>query len=280
MDMLSRGGYVSERENAVWFTSTALGEDKDNVLVRSNGTPTYFASDVAYHFNKLMVRNFSRVIDIWGADHLGHVSRMKAVLSALGLEPGRLTVLITQLVTLKRGTELVRLSKRSGDMITMQDVMDEVGVDACRFVFLSRSADSQMDFDLELAKKQSVDNPVYYVQYAFARIKSILKLADEQRIDDRPGNVRLLKEPEELALIKEMLVLPEVLELVGTTLQPHHLPHYAQELATIFHGFYQRCRVVTPDLELTRARLKLVRAALQVFKRTLNLMGMSAPDHM
>jgi arginyl-tRNA synthetase len=280
MDILRKGGYISEKENAVWFTSTSLGEDKDNVLVRTSGTPTYFASDVAYHYNKLVLRNFSRVIDIWGADHQGHVSRMKAVLSALGLDPARLTVLITQLVTLRRGTELVKLSKRSGDMITMQDVMDEVGVDACRFVFLSRSADSQMDFDLELVKKQSMDNPVYYVQYAYARLNSIVKLAREQGIDDQSGDVRFLKEPEELALLREMLILPEVLELVASTLQPHHLPHYAQNLATVFHSFYQHCRVITPDVDLSRARLKLVRSALLVFRRTLNLMGMSAPEHM
>ena len=160
-----------------------MGEDKDNVLVRSNGTPTYFASDVAYHYNKFLERKFDRVIDIWGADHQGHVPRMKAVVSALAIDPSRLQVIITQMVTLKRGDAEVRLSKRSGDIITLREVVEEVGADACRFFFLSRSADSQMDFDLELAKKESAENPVYYIQYAHARIASILRLAQEKGID-------------------------------------------------------------------------------------------------
>ena len=180
MSLLHDGGYIAQREKATWFMSTALGEDKDNVVIRSDGSPTYFGADIAYHYNKFVERRFDRVIDIWGADHQGHVSRMKAVASALGIDPDRLTIIISQMVTLRRGKEIVRISKRTGDMITLREVIDEVGADACRFFFLSRSADSQMDFDLELAKKQSADNPVYYVQYAHARIASILRLAEEK----------------------------------------------------------------------------------------------------
>jgi arginyl-tRNA synthetase len=280
MKLLRDGGYVAEKENATWFISSALGEDKDNVLIRSDGSPTYFASDVAYHFNKFLERQFDTVINIWGADHQGHVSRMIAVVNALGINPERLKVIICQLVTLRRGQELVRVSKRSGDIITLREVIDEVGSDACRFVFLSRSADAQMDFDLELAKKQSADNPVYYVQYAHARIASILRLAKEEGIDYARGDVSLLTTEPELTLIRRMILLPEMLELVASTLEPHHLPYYAQDLATVFHSFYKQCRVVSKNQELTWARLKLVKAAQIVLARTLRLMGMAAPESM
>jgi len=280
MKLLKDGGYVAEKENATWFTSSALGEDKDNVLIRSDGSPTYFASDIAYHFNKFLERQFDTVINIWGADHQGHVSRMIAVVNALGINPERLKIIICQLVTLRRGQKIVRVSKRSGDIITLREVIDEVGSDACRFVFLSRSADAQMDFDMELAKKQSADNPVYYVQYAHARIASILKLAKEKGIDYAEGDVSLLTTEPELTLIRRMILLPEILELVADTMEPHHLPYYAQDLATTFHSFYKQCRVVSKNKELTRARLKLVEAAQIVLARTLHLMGMTAPESM
>ena len=280
MSLLRQGGYISENEGAVWFASTALGDDKDNVLVRGDGSPTYFASDIAYHYNKFLERNFDTVINIWGADHQGHISRMKAVLNALGVNPERLKVIISQMVTLRRGDELVRISKRSGDIITLHEVIDEVGADACRFFFLSRSADSQMDFDLELAKKESADNPVYYVQYAHARIASILRLAKEREIDYRDGDASLLVTEPELTLIRKMLLLPEIVEIAAHTLEPHHLTYYAQDLATIFHSFYKQCRVISQDKVLTKARLKLVGAAKLVLANTLHLMGMTAPEKM
>jgi arginyl-tRNA synthetase len=280
ISLLRRGDYIAEKEGATWFVSTALGEDKDNVVVRGDGSPTYFASDIAYHYNKFLERKFDRVINIWGADHQGHVSRMKAVVGALGIAPERLEVIISQLVTLRRGEELVRVSKRSGDIITLREVIDEVGTDACRFFFLSRSADSQMDFDLELAKKESPDNPVYYVQYAHARIASILRLAQERGIDYGDGDVSLLTTEPELALIRRMLRLPEIVEIVACTLEPHHLTYYAQDLANIFHSFYKQCRVVSKDEALTKARLKLVEAAKLVLVKTLHLMGMTAPEKM
>jgi arginyl-tRNA synthetase len=280
MDMLKERGHTVEKEGATWFASTSLGEDKDNVLVRSDGSPTYFASDIAYHYNKFVERGFDRVIDIWGADHQGHVSRMKAVMGALDIDPERLQVIISQMVTLRRGEEIIRASKRTGKLITLRELVDEVGVDACRFFFLARSADSQMEFDLELAKRQSADNPVYYVQYAHARICSILRLAEEKGIDRGGGDVSLLTTDHELNLIRKMLQLPEVVELVSQTLEPHHLPYYAQELATVFHDFYENCRVVSDDEKLTKARLKLVEAARITLARSLGLMGMSAPDMM
>jgi len=280
VSLLRQGGYITEKEGATWFVSTALGDDKDNVVVRGDGSPTYFASDIAYHYNKFLERKFDKVINIWGADHQGHVSRMKAVVGALGIAPERLEVIISQMVTLRRGDEMVRVSKRSGDVITLREVVDEVGTDACRFFFLSRSADSQMDFDLELAKKQSADNPVYYVQYAHARIASILRLAQQRGIDYGEGDVSLLTTEPELTLIRKMLRLPEIVEIVVYTLEPHHLTYYAQDLATVFHSFYKQCRVVSQDEVLTKARLKLVEAAKIVLAKTLHLMGLTAPEMM
>ncbi len=281
MSPLRQGGYLAEKESATWFVSTALGEDKDNVVVRSDGSPTYFATDIAYHYNKFLERKFDQVINIWGADHQGHVSRMKAVVGALGINPERLKIIISQMVTLRRGGELVRISKRSGDIITLREVIEEVGADACRFFFLSRSADSQMDFDLELAKRESADNPVYYVQYAYARIASILRLARQRKIDYHDGDVSKLSSEPELALIRKMLFLPEIVELIAHTLEPHHLAYYAQDLATVFHSFYKQCRVISEeDAVMTKARLKLVAAVKLILAKSLHLMGMTVPERM
>ena len=281
--LLRERGVVAEWEGAVWFTSSELGEDKDNVIIRSDGEPGYFASDIAYHYDKFVVRGFDRVIDVWGADHQGHVPRMKAMMKALGLDPDRLTLILYQLVTLKRGGEVVRLSKRTGDIITLREVADEVGADAVRFFLLQRSADAQMDFDLELAKAESEENPVYYVQYAHARIASILRYAAERGVEPTGGDVSLLTHPAELALIRRMLLLPELVELAATTLSPHHLTYYAQDLASAFHSFYKQCRVVSSDPadgKLNKARLELAMAARLVLARTLGLMGVSAPERM
>jgi len=280
MELLQSGGYIAKKENATWFESSALGEDKDNVLVRSDGSPTYFASDIAYHYNKFLERKFDRVIDIWGADHQGHVPRMKAMLKALNCDPEQLKVIICQLVTLRRGQEIVKVSKRSGDIITLQELVDEVGPDACRFMFLSRSADSQMDFDIELAKRQSADNPVYYVQYAHARIASILQFAKQRGMDCSQGDVSLLTTEPELTLIRRLILLPEIVQQVAVALEPHHLPYYAQDLATVFHSFYKQCRVVSKDEALTKARLKLVKATQIALAKVLRLMGMAAPEKM
>ncbi|MDZ4230739.1 MAG: arginine--tRNA ligase [Dehalococcoidales bacterium] len=280
LSLLRQAGYIREKEDATWFVSTALGEDKDNVVVRSDGSPTYFATDIAYHYDKFSERRFDMVINVWGADHQGHVPRMKAVIGALGISPERLKVIISQMVTLRRGGEMVKISKRSGDIITLREVIDEVGSDACRFMFLSRSADSQMDFDLELAKKESAENPVYYVQYAHARIASILRLARERGIDYTDGDVSLITSEPGLVLVRQLLLLPGLVETVARTLEPHHLTYYAQDLATVFHSFYKQCRVISQNKALTRARLKLVDATKIVLAKTLHLMGMNAPEKM
>ena len=283
MSLVEERGYRAERDGAVWFTASKLGTENDAVLIRSNGAPTYFASDVAYHHNKFVERGFRRVVDIWGADHQGHVNRMKAAVSAMGVNPDRLTLMIYQMVTFKQGDELVRLSKRSGDIITVDDLVDQVGADACRYFFLSRAAETQMEFDLELAARQSADNPVYYVQYAHARIASIIAGATERDIEFDDADLSLLIHEAELALIRKIIQLPELVEVMAANLEVHHLPHYAQELATAFHWFYQQCRVISTaegDAELTRARLRLCLASKTALARCLTLMGMTAPNKM
>jgi arginyl-tRNA synthetase len=220
------------------------------------------------------------VVNVWGADHQGHVPRMKAAVAALGVDPERLTIIIYQLVTLKRGAETIKLSKRGGTIITLREVVEEVGADAARFNFVSRAADSHMDFDIELAKRQSAENPVYYVQYAHARIAGIVAQASDRFEDWSAGDVSLLTHEAELALIRKMLRLPELIESIAATLEPHQIPYYAIELATAFHDFYEKCRVLTDDDALSMARLKLVSAAKLVLARALGLMGMSAPERM
>jgi arginyl-tRNA synthetase len=252
-------------------------------VIRSNGEPGYFVSDIAYHYDKFVQRGFEWVIDVWGADHQGHVPRMKAMMEALRLDPEQLTLYIYQMVTLLESGEQVRLSKRAGTQVDLRELLDDIGPDAVRFFLMARAADSQMDLDLALARQQSDENPVYYVQYGHARIASILRYAEEQGHTDEGADISLLTHPSELALIRKMLELPEVITLGAENLAPHHLPYYAQDLAAAFHAFYRDCRVVSSDpadAELTRARLRLAQAAKLVLARTLGLMGVSAPDRM
>lgn len=279
---LEQRGHTVERDGAIWFASKSLGEDKDNVIVRSGGRgPTYFASDIAYHYDKFVQRGFDWVIDVWGADHQGHVSRMKTAVSAFGVDPAKLTVLLYQLVTVKRGGVVVRMSRRKGEIISLREVVDEVGADAVRYFLLARSADAQMDFDLQLAKEQSSENPVYYIQYAYARIASILRNAGA--LGDGKVDLSLLTGEPELTLMRKMLELPEIIEKAAANLEPHHLAHYALDLAGVFHAFYKNCRVLSNepgDEAISRARLRLVQAAGVVFANTLRTMGMSAPEQM
>lgn len=288
MGLLSERSYLVEREGARWFASSELGEDKDNVVVRSDGRPTYYGSDIAYHYDKFIRRGFDLVVDVWGADHHGHVSRVKTAAKAIGADPEMLHVLLYQLVTLKRGGEVVRLSKRGGEIITLDELVEEVGKDAARFFFLLRSPGAQMEFDLDLAVKQSSENPVFYVQYAHARLASILARAAEQGLTPDGGDVSLLTRPHELALVREMMRLPEVIEDVAESLEPQALPHYAMSLATAFHTFNDAFKqqndssqkVITEDADLSRARLRLVLAAKIALARVLGLMGMDAPESM
>jgi arginyl-tRNA synthetase len=292
IDLLRERGFVVEREGAVWFSSTALGDDKDNVLIRSNGIPGYLAADIAYHYDKLVRRGFDRVIDIWGADHQGHVSRMKAGVQAVGVDPDRLTIILHQLVTLRQGGEIVKLSKRTGNIIALADVVEDVGRDACRYFFLARAPESQMEFDLDLAKSESAENPVYYVQYAHARTASILELARQRGVTDAAWaggatSPATLDHPAELALARLLLRYPEVVYDATAQLEPHRLTHYALELARGFTAFYHDCRVLPSDRNpedpppaVTAARLRLVAAAKQVLRNVLGLIGVSAPEHM
>ncbi len=285
MSILRQGDNLVEKEGAVWFKATQYGLEKDEVVIRSNGQPGYFVSDIAYHYEKFVERGFDWVIDVWGADHQGHVPRMKAMMHALELDPERLTLLLYQLVTIKEGGEDIRLSKRAGTLVDLHELLEDVGSDAVRFFLLSRDVDSQMEFDLDLAREQSDKNPVYYVQYGHARIASILRKAAEEGwdVESDAGDTRLLTHPSELALVRRMLGLEEVIELAASNLAPHHLTYYAQDLASDLHAFYRDCRVISSEPEeaaLTQARLKLVRAAQGVLARVLHLMGMTAPERM
>ncbi len=279
-NLLSSKAMIFERDGAIWLQSDNA-DDKENVVVRSDGRPTYFASDIAYVWNKLGMRQFEWAIYVWGADHHGHVARVKNAAKALGLNPDQVTIILYQLVTITRDGVPVRQSKRTGDFITVREVVEEIGSDAFRFMLLTRSADSQMELDLALATRQSSENPVYYVQYGHARIASIFRKAEEEGASMAGGDVALLTHPTELELIRHMLRLREIIAHAAEHLAPHTLTYYAQELASAFHAFYRDCRVVTPeDPALTAARLKLVKAAQITLANTLRLMGMSAPERM
>ena len=286
VDVLNRlkdEGYLYEKEGATWLACTKFGEEKDEVVIRANGIPTYYAADIAYHDNKFK-RGFDKAIDIWGADHHGHVARMKGALSALGYDRDRLEVILMQLVRLVSNGEVVKMSKRTGKYVTLSDLLDEVGVDAARFFFSMRSADSQMDFDLDLAVKQSSDNPVYYVQYAHARICSILAAFKEENDTVLPDwqevDFSLLKEPSELQLIKKIADFPDEIILAAKNREPHRIPIYVQDLAALFHNFYAHCRVLSDDKELSFARIYLIKAAADVIKKGLKIIGVSAPEKM
>ncbi len=275
-------GEVYEKDGAVWLKTTDFGDDKDRVIIRENGQPTYFAADIAYHEDKFE-RGFDRLINIWGADHHGYVGRVKAAVAALGHEPARLEVIIGQLVNLFRDGEPVRMSKRTGEMVTFEELLTEVGPDVSRYLFLTRSTDSALDFDIELAKRQSQDNPVYYVQYAHARISSILKYAAEQGISQPKrgeADTSLLTEESALDLIRQLLSLCETVEDAAQLRAPYRLTKYAEETAAAFHYFYAKCRVVSDDKALTLARLTLVKCTQIVLKNTLALLGVSAPESM
>ena len=282
MGRLRDGSYVIEKEGAVWFRSDTLGEDKDNVLIRSSGEPTYFASDVAYHYDKFLSRGFDTVIDVWGADHQGHVARTKAAVSAVGGDGEALEVLLYQLVHLRRGDERVRMSKRTGEIVTLRELIEEVGADAARFFMLQRSADAQMDFDLAAAASADPrQNPASYVKYAHARCASVLRNAQEAGLAPSSDHLELLVEEQETVLIGEILRLPELVADMATRREPHHLTYYAQSLAQAFTQFYDAHRIVVPDEpERSGARLTLTQASQAALAAALRLIGVDAPDEM
>jgi arginyl-tRNA synthetase len=282
LEKMEEGGSTFRHEGALWFNSTDKGDDKDRVLIKSDGSLTYFASDVAYHRDKYK-RGFDTVINIWGADHHGYVARMKASVQGLGRDPEDLQILLLQLVTLVRKGQPVAMSTRGGEFVTLREVRDEVGRDAARFIFLTRKADSKLEFDLDLAKEKSNDNPVYYVQYAHARICSILRNAEEKGVSvPEPGKVdlTLLDLPEEKELIRHMAALPEMVEGAALSMEPHRITTYLRDIATTMHSYYFHHRVLADDARVTGARLAMVLGVRTAIAKALALLGVSAPERM
>jgi|LSQX01.1.fsa_nt_gb arginyl-tRNA synthetase len=279
---LEQQGFVYESEGALWFKSTRFGDEKDEVVRRANGLPTYFAADIAYHRDKF-TRGFDWVINVWGADHHGHIARMKGAMEALGIEPDRLDVVLMQLVRLYRKGNLVRMSKRTGTTISLDELIEEVGKDAARFFFVMRSPDSHLDFDMELAKQQSQENPVYYVQYAHARICSIFRQAKAagvlmSAVDQIDAS--LLIEDEEIDLLRKLADFPEEIKIAARTLAPHRIARYVMDLAGLFHSFYNHHRVLNDDQSLQDARLLLMETTRITIGNALQILGVTAPEQM
>ena len=281
-DLLTERGYLYEEGGALWLKATEYGDDKDRVVIRDNGIPTYFAADIAYHQDKY-ARGFDRVINLWGADHHGYIARMKAAVGALGYHPDQLEVLILQMVSLYRNGELVKMSKRTGQSVTLNELIEEVGTDAARFFFVMRSIDSQLDFDLTLATEKSNENPVYYIQYAHARICSIMRQLDEAGIVVMPATeakLNTLTEASELELIKKLGEYPEMLAGAAKERAVHRVAHYVHDLAGLFHSFYNQCRILGVDSDLQQARIALVKTVGHVIRHALGILGVSAPERM
>ncbi|MDD5221519.1 MAG: arginine--tRNA ligase [Candidatus Pacebacteria bacterium] len=276
INILTDKGYTYLKDKAFWFRSTDFGDERDRVLIKKDGQPTYLAADIAYHLNKFQERGFDKVINIWGADHYGDVAGLKAGVSAIGF-PDQLEIILLQFVTVIKDKEVIKMSKRTGTYITMDELLDMVGSDAAKYFFLSRGADTHVNFDVDLAKQRSEANPVFYIQYAYARICSVLK---KTGIVSSRFNPALLKENIELELLKELAVFPDIIEDVARTYQVQKLPQYVLELASIFHRLYQDCRMIGEDKQLTRARLNLIKATRIVLKEALYLMNISAPKKM
>lgn len=282
VDFLKERGYIYEEGGALWLNSTAQGDDKDRVVIRDNGVPTYFAADIAYHRNKFE-RGFARVINLWGADHHGYIARVKAAVNALGFDANNLEVMLLQMVRLYRNGDIVKLSKRTGETITLRELMDEVGTDAARYFFCMRSLDSQLDFDMTLATEKSNENPVYYIQYAHARISSIGRQLAEAGIEAVPAEqlkLDALVAPEELALIKKLGEYPELIARAARERAVHSVATYAYELAGLFHSFYNQCRILGVETDLQQARIALVKAVGHTIRHALGILGVSAPERM
>lgn len=281
-DLLTERGYLYEQDGALWLKATEYGDDKDRVVIRDNGVPTYFAADIAYHQDKY-ARGFDRVINLWGADHHGYIARMKAAVGALGYHPDQLEVLILQMVSLYRNGELVKMSKRTGQSVTLNELIEEVGTDAARFFFVMRSIDSQLDFDLTLATEKSNENPVYYIQYAHARICSIMRQLEEAGIVVMPAaeaKLNTMTEASELELIKKLGEYPEMLAGAAKERAVHRVAHYVHDLAGLFHSFYNQCRILGVDSDLQQARIALVKTVGHVIRHALGILGVSAPERM
>jgi len=281
ISFLKEKGYIYEEEGAIWFRSSLFGDDKDRVLIRSTGEPTYYASDVAYHMEKF-ARGYEIVVDIWGHDHHGYAPRVKAAVQAFGHPPEALRIILVQLVSLLRGGKPVAMSTRAGEFVTLREVVEEVGRDAARFIFLTRRSDSPLEFDLEVAKAQSDENPVYYVQYAHARLSSVLREAEKAGLPGpyQGADLSLLTLPEELALMKRLALYPELILVPASSFEPHRITLYLQELAGELHRYYNKYRIISGDRRLSLARLALVTAIRTVLRNALDILGVSAPERM
>lgn len=280
--MLKENGTMYEKDGALWLKSTSFGDDKDRVVIRDNGVPTYLAADIAYHRDKLE-RGYNTVINLWGADHHGYICRVKAAIAAMGYNADDLEVLILQMVSLYRNGELVKMSKRTGQSVTLNELIEEVGRDAARFFFIMRSIDSQLDFDLDLAKSRSNENPVYYIQYAHARIASIFRQIEEAGIEYgswEHATLSLLVEEAEIDLIKKLGDYPDEVASAARERAPHRIARYVHELAGLFHTFYNQCRIIGVDSELQAARIALVTAVQHVIRHGLAILGVDAPEKM
>ncbi|MCM1479910.1 MAG: arginine--tRNA ligase, partial [Muribaculaceae bacterium] len=283
IELLKKSGYTYEQEGALWFKTTDFGDDKDRVLVRANGIPTYFVPDIAYHYNKLVTRGFDRAIDILGADHHGYIPRMKAAMQALGVEPSRLEMIIMQMVRLVKNGETYKLSKRSGKAVTLKTLLEEVPIDAARFFFNLREANSHFEFDLDLAVEQSSKNPVYYVQYAHARICSIIRNLEAEGHSVKElsrEQLNVLETAEERDLIRYIASLPNTIDVAARDYDPSKITRYTQELATLFHKFYDKCRIKGAEEDLLYARLSLCKAVQVTLKNTLDMLKIECPERM
>lgn len=283
IELLKNSSLTYEKDGALWFKSTEFGAEKDDVLIRANGFPTYFAVDIAYHRNKFEKRNFDQVINIWGADHHGHVARMKGAMDAIGCDGSKLEIIIMQLVRLVKGGEAVRMSKRTGEMITLSDLVEDIGIDAARFFFNLRQAGSHLEFDLDLAIAQNNENPVFYVQYAHARIASIIRNLEEEGISLLPIDkidLSLLEEDAETELIEKIISYPNEIYLASVSMEPSKLTRYVMDLSALFHSFYNSCRVKCDDEKLCQARLLLCHTTKNVIKNVFRILKIDAPEKM
>ena len=276
---LEKNNALEKKDNALWFKATEFGDTQDWVLIKSDGTPTYFIADIAYH-NEKIERGFDKLINIWGADHHSHIGRLKSAIKALGYDESILQVLLIQFVRLVSNGKEVSMSKRSGEYVTMREVLEDVGADVLRFFMLMRSSDSHLDFDLELAKKQSSENPVYYVQYAHARINSIFEKAGQSNIKESKDYLGLLDKAEEIEIAKTLLNFPEVIKDSANTLTPHKITFYLQELASQFHVYYNKYKIIGDDDKISSMRLYLIKCVKTVIHNGLKILGVSAPERM
>ena len=281
IEKLKQINLIINKDGATWFLSEGLGDDRDNVLIKQDSSHTYFFSDIANHYNKFYIRNFDKVINIWGADHQGHIKRTKLAMEALGVNQKDLEIKISQMVTIKKGNELVKISKRSGEYVTLNDIVSEVGSDACRYFFLSRAPNTQLTFDIESAKIQNSTNPVYYIQYAHARLTNLIEKATQLNISlDKTPDLNLLSE-KEISISMKLIEFPEIIDQIAKELEPHHITRYTHELASEFHTYYQSEKIIEENnIELSVSRILLCKAILNIIRQCLDLMMVSAPTKM